>query len=263
MTNSVVSIGELAKQNPWWKTGALPSDDQEKEKYEKSSFKWNPRLLKILENEDIVYTLRGPRRVGKTTSLKLIIERFLAEGILPKNLFYFSCDRLYNLPFRGKEDLAGVLTKYLSFRESEQRAFIFIDEVTHVHDWQLRMQPLIRAGMFNNCTAVFTGNHCIDVTKRPNSLADLRGNVRLLKHSDPNLILLQPKFSEYVETLDKTIGKQIEKLNLHTGEKRKELFLSLASNTVPNEITELALYVPELNDLLSQYLITGGNCQAT
>lgn len=262
MTNNGVSIGELANQNPWWKTEQFPSDDPEKEKYEKSSFKWNPRLSKILENKDVIYTLRGPRRVGKTTSLKIIIEQYLSEGITPRNIFYFSCDRLDNLPFRGKDDLASVIAKYLSFRIKEERAFIFIDEITQVKDWQRKMQPLIRGGEFRNCTTIFAGNHCIDVHKRPDLLTGIRGE-DLLEHRDPNLVLLQPKFSEYVETRDKTIGKLIEDLNLHTGEKRKELFLNLANRIIPREIEEnLSLYVPELNDFLDDYLKTGGNCQA-
>jgi predicted AAA+ superfamily ATPase len=262
LSKNDVTIGDLAEQNPWWKTGEFPSDDPEKERYEASSFKWKPRLLRILESEDVIYTLRGPRRVGKTTSLKLIIEQFLSEGVLPKNIFYFSCDQLYNLPYLDQEDLAGVLTKYLNFRESKERAFIFIDEVTRLPDWQRRIEPLLRKRLFKNCTAIFTGNHCIDVRKRPNSLVDLRGEANLKKHKNPNLVLLQPKFSEYVETQDKVIREHIEKQKLHTREKREELLLSLANNTIPDEIDDLMLYIRELNSLLSDYLITGGNCQA-
>lgn len=263
MTNHDVSIGELAKQNPWWKNREFPPDDPEKGRYEKSSFKWNPRLLKRLEEKDVIYTLRGPRRVGKTTSLKIKIEQCLSEGVLPRNIFYFSCDRLYNPPFQNEKDLANVLETYLRFRKADERAFIFIDEITQVKDWQPRIQPLIREGKFRNCTVVFTGNHCIDVRKRPNLLVGLRGE-QLLKHRDANLVLLQPKFVEYVETRDETIGREIEKLNLHGGNKRKEVFLNLANHVIPPEVEEnLSLYVPELNDLLADYLITGGNCQAT
>ena len=36
--------------------------------------------------------MRGPRQVGKTTELKLLVKDLLSEGIPPRNIAYYPCD---------------------------------------------------------------------------------------------------------------------------------------------------------------------------
>jgi len=39
---------------------------------------------------------RGPRQVGKTTLLKIIIAEHFKKDESPKNLFYYACDLVEN-----------------------------------------------------------------------------------------------------------------------------------------------------------------------
>lgn len=60
------------------------------------------------EPDDAVYSLRGPRQVGKTTLLKLEIKRLLEAGVPAKNVFYYSFD-LESSP----RDVADIMGEYL------------------------------------------------------------------------------------------------------------------------------------------------------
>jgi predicted AAA+ superfamily ATPase len=94
MTITDMNIGELAYWNEWWKTGTFPDEDANISDWDQSSFKWKPRLSETIENEEVIYILRGPRRVGKTTLVKLRIKKLLQDGVPPENIFYFPCDAI-------------------------------------------------------------------------------------------------------------------------------------------------------------------------
>ena len=71
---------ELIDQNPWWRNPKAIEQDNHILELEKSRVKWDPRLRRMFTlDKDIVYTLRGPRQVGKTTLLKNMI-RGLSDG---------------------------------------------------------------------------------------------------------------------------------------------------------------------------------------
>jgi predicted AAA+ superfamily ATPase len=286
MTTTTTEISEvdLAKFNKWWTAEEFPPEDSNIEDYSQSKFKWESRLIKTFYSADCIYTLRGPRRVGKTTLLKLIIKSLLekdesqesiivpskeppladVKGVSPENIFYFPCDSLYNRPFGGPNDLTAAIETYLkSTKAPDQHAYLFIDEITRVPEWQWKIKPLYDIGAFKECTIIFAASHIIDLRKESQALLDRRGDCNGRPYGDADRTLLQPKFSEYVETLDKAIHKEIRKLELHRFATRKQWWLKIISGELPRELTKLNLkYDAELDNLLSQYLITGGFGQA-
>jgi predicted AAA+ superfamily ATPase len=117
---------------------------------------------------------------------------------------------------------------------------------------------------FEGCTIIFTGSHNIDLRKNQQALLGRRGKITQCPYEDLDRTLLQPKFSEYVATLNKTIRNEIEELNLHRFETRKQYFLSLIQGDIPPALNRLNLaHNIELNSLLLRYLTTGGFSQAT
>ena len=104
----------LAQQNPWWADRSRLSGDQTLLDYAAQTVRWTPRLLdRFLFSRDRVYTLRGPRQVGKTTLLKLLLARLVREeSVDPRAIFYFSCDLL-----RGPRDLSDLVDTYLKWQE--------------------------------------------------------------------------------------------------------------------------------------------------
>lgn len=253
-----VSISSLADWNDWWTTGDISPNDPLILNWSRSTFKWRPRLAETFEDEDVTYILRGPRRIGKTTLVKLRIKTLLEKGVAPQNIFFYPCDLLESFP-----QLAAVIDSYLSQpRADKGRKYVFIDEVSSLKDWQKAIKSLTDAGRFNNCTLLLTGSHSIDLREASEMLAGRRGHVERLTYKTPDKVLLPAKFSEYVETIDDKLKAVIEDLQLFRSKKRLEMFSSLADGTIPPEIDQLKIYTKDLNRLLQQYLITGGVAQA-
>ena len=259
MTTLNTSIGGLAYWNDWWRTREFPQNDANIHDWSLSAFKWKARLSETIEDEEIIYVLRGPRRVGKTTLLKLRIKKLLEKGILPENIFYFPCDAV-----ETPKQLMSVIDNYLSKqRGRNQWAYLFIDEVSMLVEWQKAIKLLIDAGRFRDCTVILTGSHSIDLRKGSESLSGRRGKIEKLKYGTPDKILLPAKFAEYIETLDPKLSNELRQLWLLSLKNRKAMFLQLAHGMIPLELERLALFTKELELLLDQYMLTGGIAQAT
>ena len=67
-------INRIINQNIWWQDKSLISHDPKIRELNAQRFKWRPRLLEEFDLDHFaIYTLRGPRQVGKTTALKILI----------------------------------------------------------------------------------------------------------------------------------------------------------------------------------------------
>ncbi|MEM3597247.1 MAG: ATP-binding protein [Candidatus Bathyarchaeia archaeon] len=253
-----MSLQELIDWNPWWDKVENIENDHDIENWAKSSFKWQPRLSETIEDLDIIYVLRGPRRVGKTTLLKLKVKKLLEIGVKPENIFYYPCDAVDN-----PKQLVLMIDRYLTrIRKKGERAYLFIDEVSMLKDWQRGMKLLIDSGKLSNCTCILTGSHSIDIRKASESLSGRRGEVHKLRYGTPDKILLPAKFSEYIETRSENLFRVFRELWILSISKRKEIFLNLANGNIPLELERLMLYSKDLKLLLDEYLLTGGIAQA-
>jgi len=249
-----MSISDLSYWNNWWKRTEAIHEDKNIRDWSLSTFKWEPRLDKTIEDEEVIYVLRGPRRVGKTTLLKLRIERLLKRGVTPENIFYYPCDAL-----ETPKQLTTLIDSYLSdIRKTGKWTYLFIDEVSMLKDWQRAIKLLIDAGRFKDCTVILTGSHSIDLRKGSESLAGRRGQIEKLRYGTPDKILLSAKFSEYVETLQPILSHKIQELWLLSVERRKRMILELARGRIPTELKKLAMFSKELGVLFEKYLVTGG-----
>ena len=252
-----MSIPKLVAQNSFWKDPELIEEDKYIQNWEASPFKWWPRLIETIDwNIDLLYTLRGPRQVGKTTLLKLKIRDLIKrEAIDARRIFYWSCDLVEN-----PEKLVSLITEYMDWigSPSKERVYIFLDEISSVRDWQRGVKFLYDSGKLRNCTLIMTGSHSIDIRKASESLAGRRGQVDRLADKLPDKILLPMKFSEYAETRSKEIYEVLRKFFLLMPQRRKLLLEQLLQGNMPNEFKELLLYSKELELLLQEYLITGG-----
>lgn len=243
---------ELVDQNPWWKKREAIKQDKHLVALAKSKVPWRPRIgYKFQFDKDIVYTLRGPRQVGKTTLLKDLISNFLDGGIDPRMLFYYTCDLVDN-----PRELVNTVNNYLdNIRpDAKQRAYIFLDEISSVRDWQRAIKNLSDTGKLANITVVLTGSHTLDIKKAYEKLPGRRGDLTDV----PDKILLPMKFVEYVETLNEDIRNVISKLRLIEFANRKRILLEISQGEIPEEIKELSLYSKEIGSLFGNYLLTGG-----
>ena len=242
---------ELTDQNPWWRDRTSINEDKYIAAWKASSVPWKPRLQHTFNlDTDLVYTIRGPRQVGKTTLTKLMI-RDLLERIDSRRIFYYTCDLLAT-----PRELINTITAYLDWLRSftHERAFLFLDEVSSIREWQRAIKHLADTGRLKATTVFLTGSHTLDMKAMSERLPGRRGTTE----DALDKILLPMKYSEYVKTLDKEISKEINSLNLRSWERRKSLIEMLSRGENPDEFSRLILFLKELNGHLQSYLLTGG-----
>lgn len=211
----------IPKHNPWWRDPSEISNDEKIKEFEAATIQWNPRIkYSIKFDKDKIYTLRGPRQVGKTTLIKLLIKDLLTEGKDPKSIFYYSCDLVAN-----EKELFEVINEYLDWAMTFRldRKYIFLDEISSVKNWEKGLKYLVDAGILKNTSVILTGSHSIDIKHSIERLPGRRG-----EGDEPlDKILLPMKFAEFAETVNPTIRKLFEKNDLFQSEKRRNIIFGL------------------------------------
>lgn len=243
---------EMMDQNPWWRKPEDILQDRRIVALANSKVCWVPRIKHTFDlNADAVYTLRGPRQVGKTTLLKDMIRDLIDQKVSPRNIFYFTCDLIDN-----PKALADTITAYLETvrPDKKQRAYLFIDEISSVKDWQRAIKFLADKGSLSLTTLILTGSHTLDIKKASEKLPGRRGETKDLLDK----VMLPMKFSEYAETLNDDVRETIREQRMLSWQNRQDVFLELLKGEIPSEIKELSFLSKELKILFQNYLLTGG-----
>src|ERR1051326_3288586 len=88
-----VMLDRLRELNPWWSDAQAIQRDRHLRALASSPFQRPILLLDQLQlDAPIVYTLRGARQVGKTTTVKLLIRKLLDQGVAPTRILYYTLD---------------------------------------------------------------------------------------------------------------------------------------------------------------------------
>ena len=243
---------DISRQNPWWINPATINEDPKIRDFDYSPLKWTPRIKKYLNlDKDVLYSVRGPRQVGKTTLVKLIIREEL-EKRNPQDILYYSCD-LLNKP----QELADLLETYLkwSSQQSQERKLIFIDEISRVNNWEYAYKHIVDTYGLRDKTFILTGSSCWDIKHGVERLPGRKGE---LTGEQNHKILLPMKFAEYVQLRKPKIHGILEKLKLNDNPTRQKAFNELTMSQAVEWINPLLPYLEELETLLCEYFITGG-----
>jgi len=144
--------------------------------------------------------LFGPRQVGKTTALKLLIRKLL-KSKKEMAIFYFICDAIANY-----KELEEVLMTYLNFREKEKikSSVILLDEITFTKEWHRTIKDLITDGLFKNDVLIITGSSSLFIKKGACMLTGRRGYGK-------DFSLFPLTFKEFVNVTNKELSKNIAK----------------------------------------------------
>src|SRR3989344_4379257 len=233
-----MQILELRNQNPWWENPKRIEEDPKIRDYESASVKWTPRLKRyIFLDKNVVYSIRGPRQVGKTTLLKMMIRELLQKNN-PVNILYFACDLL-------KDNLAlhELLETYLRWvrTQNKDRIHIFLDEISSVKGWQKAIKQFVDIHGNKDVTIILTGSHTLDIK---NSTERLPGRVGEKERVPTHKILLPMKFAEYVQMRDPDLYTQVQKYGLDKNEERTKQFLELINGTIPLSANNLVRLMP-------------------
>jgi len=242
----------LIAQNPWWLDGAAIYNDRNIKRATESPVTWTPRLFHLIDMDvDAVYTLRGPRQVGKTTLVKLLMKKLVENGVEGRRLFYWTCDLE-----QGPKDLHALLNSYIETtrRIHYERLYIFLDEISTVKNWQNTIKYMYDLGKLEKTTLILTGSHSIDIKYASEKLPGRRGDAAITYDK----VLVPMKFSEYVEIRDKELSQLLRKNNLLNYKQRSNVIYEIGKGHIPREITELNLFFERINSLFNDYLVTGG-----
>lgn len=222
------NIELLKEQNPWWIAKEKIKEDVNLEKLLNVKYKWCPAIIDSFNlKKDVIYTLRGSRQIGKTTLLKILIEKLLKEN--PKeNVFYFTCNNVDDY-----KELIDIFQIYFEWIDNNKRKYIFVDEITFVKNWTRGVKHLSDLGKFRNCTLILSGSNSHDLKHEIERMPGRRGQ-------DPNLdkILFPVSFKEYVEFEDSEAALKI-------------CDIKSARKNYP-------FYKKKLKKYLNNFLLTGG-----
>jgi predicted AAA+ superfamily ATPase len=154
--------------NSWHSNGGL-WQDPDLSKIKSSSLRYQPQVFQFSElQQDTLWTLRGPRRSGKTVSLKLIISELIEKQICkPEKVIWTSADNIRNTE-KLDDHLRALIAK-------NQPDFLFCDEITAVVGWQLVLKKMRDQGMLSKTCTVLTGSSAYDLKKGSERLAGRKG----------------------------------------------------------------------------------------
>ena len=248
-------LKEILGQNPWWQDADSINNDEKVVEWA-GSLRYEPRLMYSIQyyfadDRTVVYTLRGPRQVGKTTLVKLQIKKFLDKDVHPLRILYCTMDLAQNP--RDVVDIIETYMEQIARRAPVGRRYLFLDEISSVSDWQKGIKWMVDTGNLRNCTVIATGSHSIDLKNAAERLPGRKGDV----NGTHDKILMPMKFSEYVSVLNADI-RHVMNRNLLASNDRDVALRSLASGKIDERLDALMPHLNTLNLLLDDYMVTGG-----
>ncbi len=252
------SIFELASENPWWTNPEAINQDIHLKTFDSSSIHWEPAIKRRIQLDVdgyVLYTLRGPRQVGKTTLMKILIREKLQSGIDPFRIFFSRCD-LVKSPKKLEENILSYIKQVRA--QTNEHLYLFIDEISSVKNWQLAIKSLFDQGALTDLTLLACGSHAMDIQSGAEKLPGRTGRGDIVQHKR----LVPMKFAEFIRCYDKVLAAEFFKRDLHNGEKRRRVLLDLIQSKRNDNLTWFLMLKKDLDVLLDIYLLTGGIAKA-
>ena len=219
----------LAYMNPWWEG----KEDYHVMRWREQETRWWPKWADGLSLEPFSLNfVLGPRQVGKTTGIKLLIERLLKENP-PESVIYINVEILPDY-----RELSALIRGFQELKESEgiKKGYIFLDEASSLEGWWRGIKPLIDAGLLENDVITVTGSSSLRVKRDIELFPGRRGKGKTLE-------AMPLSFREYAEVMD------LKRPELHR-EKTLKLFEGyLKTGGFPGSINGLPM-----DDLLGAYI---------
>jgi predicted AAA+ superfamily ATPase len=179
----------LYQYNPWWEGQIDISGIRPRQK----------PLSKIESqiSEKRAVFLTGLRRVGKTTLIKLLVEKLIRDGTRPQDILYVSLDD-YLLRVQSIVDIVATFRK-IHKTSVDQSVILLFDEVTYKQDYQQQLKNLIDR---ENVTVVATSS----------SSSLLRDQKAFLTGRSATIEIQPLTLQEYIEFKNIRVAKKDQQL---------------------------------------------------
>ncbi|WP_297073904.1 ATP-binding protein [Thermococcus sp.] len=222
-------LGSITYMNPWWEG----KEDYHIKRWREQKIHWWPNWLERLSLKPFSLNfILGPRQVGKTTGIKLLIQELLRDNP-PESILYLNVEVL-----PSHRELLELLREFQGLKDKEgiETGYIFLDEVTSLEGWWRGVKPLIDAGLLEKDVVTVTGSSSLRVKRDIELFPGRRGEGKTIE-------VMPLSFPEYVEIM----GLKNPEL---MREKVLELFNSyLKTGGFPASINGLPM-----DDLLGAYI---------
>jgi len=252
----------LKPYNPWWDRPRWYEEDPQISDYRGGRYTFVSRLYHHVRNKLTkpgkygIVTIRGPRRSGKTTVVKLLVRNLIEEyRVDPSNIYYVSLDyggiggtRLFQI----LEAIAG---------QGDREKYVFLDEVSMYDNWALELKNAFDAGIVTRgkLKVIATGSHSMDLAEAAEKLRGRQGDLAGEFNLGGNLLFTPLRFAEVVEGVRGDIRTLLDAGKRRRVKARFEALKALSEGIVRSELREIHdRYIEILKELFENYLIHGG-----
>jgi len=165
-------IGDrLRARNHWWRDErGWEREDENLREAAQAPFDYRPGVLDDIEAGGL-YTLSGPRRVGKSLELRRAIAALIGRGVAGRNILYCSCDDFSLQDLRRMFRVGESIT-----RRVQGTKWWFVDEVTSVgRGWSSVVKDLRDDTPLRRDCLVLTGSSSRELRDATKNFAGRRG----------------------------------------------------------------------------------------
>lgn len=139
------------------------------------------RIIKNPSEYGIII-LRGPRRIGKTSTIKYIIKELIQSNqVQRENIVYLSLDKdeLFVTDGNKKRFLRQLLKEIIkTYKKETQPLFIVLDEVTFYEGWARAIKNIVDEGLVNKGIGIIaTGSYSLDLSSAKREISGRWGPV--------------------------------------------------------------------------------------
>lgn len=230
---------EILAQNRWWTERGWRARDPHLDRLERQPMRLSTELVTTLDlDAPGIHVLRGPRQVGKSTDLKLLVDRALDAGRDRRSIVYLALDLLEG---QGPAELARTVRRARDLAGVSGIRVLLLDEVTAVERWQTAVKALWDDGDLRDVVVVCTGSSAIDLQR--GAAERLPGR----REAGTDHLVLPQSFAAFARALDSAIPRSPQ--------------LTVSELLTPDgaaALHDVRVHAPALDRALERYLSFGG-----
>jgi uncharacterized protein len=232
------------RDNPWWKAVAEIDRDPDLLRFNQAPIRFD-HAIPFAFDADAVFSLRGPRQVGKSTLLKRAIQHLLrTRAVPPRCILYTDVEGAgLSTHLRLRNALSAYLTWARTSEEPNRRLYLFLDEVTGVKDWGIAVRTLHREGALTNVTVIATGSHALDLARGGETAPGRRGEHAV---AELDWIMMPLAFRDYIAAHNPELAGVLPTIDL------------FAPHDAYVAAEQIQLHQDAISALFDRYLMTGG-----